>query len=45
MGHTTANPAPDFVLAAGDRLLSYGSAEQLRRVAALLRGDGPEPLG
>ncbi|MEN8181851.1 MAG: cation:proton antiporter [Myxococcota bacterium] len=39
MGHTTANPAPDFVLAAGDRLLSYGSAEQLRRMAALLRGD------
>ena len=35
----------DFLLASGDRLLSYGSAEQLRRAQALLRGDEVEPLG
>ncbi len=45
MGHTTANPPADFLLASGDRLLSYGSAEQLRRAQALLRGDEVEPLG
>ena len=45
MGHTTANPPAEFVLAAGDRLLTYGSAEQLRRAQALLRGDEPEVLG
>jgi CPA2 family monovalent cation:H+ antiporter-2 len=45
MGHTTANPPAEFVLASGDRLLAYGSAHQLRRAQALLRGDDPEALG
>lgn len=45
MRHTTANPPADFVLASGDRLLAYGSAEQLRRVQALLRGDEEGTVG
>ena len=45
MGTTTANPPAEFVLASGDRLLAYGSADQLRRAQALLRGDDPEAFG
>jgi CPA2 family monovalent cation:H+ antiporter-2 len=38
-GRTTANPDPDFPLVAGDRLLAYGRAENLRRLRRLLAGE------
>jgi len=42
-GQTTANPDPSLELAVGDRLLLFGSAEDLANVRKLLRGDDLRP--